>query len=463
MSGYKRATVTISEQEYRRLHQADMKRRFGEHGRPRAKNGGQEAELSSTLQQMAIRQRQLEDALGALNQDLPRIESETMQSILVQNAQWYERLAGVIEETNSSLDDSFAAISQHFSERMQEERQHYRRGLQSLSQQLDAYRHKEQAKEQLARQWLRRSVILSEFMQGQFDHERFQPGRLSRIHQRLDFAQENLAAGSPDASLQLSQQVFLELSELHFELEQCVLEWQAEYERAQNAMNELLAELQLNSQVTAFDLQGEALPGQVDLDYWTKGKYRQVLDRCQQFVTLLADEQQRLSTAELKRIYTDVLPVISGFFDSIVYEARLNALNSQLRLDIAERALEALEMHGFQLNDSGYNQKDMRASFTAHLENSDGSQVTIEVLPIDIKTQELANELVVITKHPYLKTEQEARMQWEELCRTFSQYNLQVSRPEIHPATPATTHNSAETLALSKPQRVQSEIPGDVR
>jgi hypothetical protein len=121
-------------------------------------------------------------------------------------------------------------------------------------------------------------------------------------------------------------------------------------------------------------------------------------------------------------------------FESIVYEARVNALNSQLRMNIAEQALQALEIHGFRLNDSGYANKDMRAQFMAVLENSDGSRVSIQVLPKDPSTQELTNELVVVTNHPYLKTEQEARLQWEELCRSLNQYNLDVSRPEVRAA-----------------------------
>jgi hypothetical protein len=81
----------------------------------------------------------------------------------------------------------------------------------------------------------------------------------------------------------------------------------------------------------------------------------------------------------------------------------------------------------------------MRAEFTANLENPDGSRVMIEVLPAEKTKQELTNELVVITNHPYLKTEQEARLQWQELCHSLNQYDLQVSRPEVRAPTPLTT------------------------
>src|SRR5215216_2399395 len=460
MSGYKRATVSISEQEYRRLHQADMKKRFGEHTKSRAKNQDQDAELINVLQQMESRQRQLEAALCDIHQDASHPDMEALQDILAQNALCYQRLAGAIDATRSSVNDSFVVISQQFAARMQEEREQYHLGLQDLAQRLDAYSYKEQAKEKLARQWLNRSLMLSEFIQDQFDHERFRPGKLSRLLERLNFAQGNLEAGAPDASLQTAQQVFLDLSELHFELEHCILEWQAEFERAQSTLSSLLHEIQLNSAVPAIDLQGETMPEQVDLDFWTNGKYRIAMNRCQQFLTVLAEQQ--LSADELKCIHTDVIPAITEYFDSVIYEARLNALNSQLRMNIAETALQALEIHGFQLNESGYTNQDMRSSFTLRLENADGSKVSIQVLPIDAKTQELANELLVKTEHPYLKTEQEARLQWDELCRTFRQYNLNVSQPEIQSTPSAALPKQVEDLPEPTRQRMQLKRQNDV-
>ena len=60
----------------------------------------------------------------------------------------------------------------------------------------------------------------------------------------------------------------------------------------------------------------------------------------------------------------------------------------------------------------------------------------IEVIPAEKTKEELTNEIVVTTHHPYLRTEHEARLQWQELCRSLGQYNLQVSRPEVRAAPP---------------------------
>ena len=62
--------------------------------------------------------------------------------------------------------------------------------------------------------------------------------------------------------------------------------------------------------------------------------------------------------------------------------------------------------------------------------------MTVQVIPTAEADQELANELVVITNHPHLKTEHEARLQWEELSRSLQQFELNVSRPEVRAAPP---------------------------
>jgi thioesterase domain-containing protein len=232
------------------------------------------------------------------------------------------------------------------------------------------------------------------------------------------------------------------------------VEWQTNYEKTHYTINQILTDLELNARLNALGLQGEELTDQVDLDYWTDGKYRHLLGVCRKVMTRFVQDQQHLSTEELTRMHTELFPVMRERFESIIYEARLNALNSQLRMNIAERALEALENHGFTLNEAGYINEDMRAPFMAHLDNSDGSRVTVQVLPTDQTTQELSNELVVVTNHPYLKTEHEARLQWEELCRTLHQYDLNVSRPEVRSAPPLTKPDPDQQALLTAPKSI---------
>jgi hypothetical protein len=125
-------------------------------------------------------------------------------------------------------------------------------------------------------------------------------------------------------------------------------------------------------------------------------------------------------------------------------------------MNIAEKALQALENHGFCLEHSGYSDEDMRSQFNAQLASPDGSEVTINVLPTERSSEELSNEIVVITTHPYLKTDHEARMQWDELSHTLSQYNLSVSRPEIN--SNSSSQQSEHTGRKTQVEQKYSEL-----
>lgn len=433
MSGYKHATVTISQDEYRRLHEAHMKKKFREYANIKAQNSEPAVDVRNMILQMENRQRQFEKALTSLDKNFNQIDEGIVQDILMQNALCYGSLAAALNESSSNAHESLVHLSERFGEEIQRERENFNENLHALVLQLDTESYKEYTKEETARQWLNRSELLADFIQEQFDHERFVPGRLSRILRSLSYAQSNLSEGFYESSLHASQQTYLELSDLHFELEQRVLQWQAEFERTYSSVREMVGELASNAKINALGLQGEELPDLVDLNFWTDGKYLQLMGHSQQLLDNLVQDQQSITEQDLTRIYSHIRPAIRESFESLIYEARIKALNSQLRMNIAERALQALENHGFALGNAGYNNGDMRAPFTAQLDSADGSQVVIQVLPTESTVRELSNELVVITNHPTLKTEHEARLQWDELSQALTQYNLNVSRPDVHP------------------------------
>jgi hypothetical protein len=227
-----------------------------------------------------------------------------------------------------------------------------------------------------------------------------------------------------------------------------LVEWQAEYERAYRAIRETIRRLELNATVNAFGLEGEQLPDELDVAYWTYGKYEQLLDNCRQMLQTLVQDQRHIPVEDLRRTHTHWLPMIMERFEAMIYEARLSALNSQLRMNIAERALQALESQGFSLGEAGYASADMRDAFLAHLDNPDGTQVTIQVLPPADARQELTNELIVITEQRELKSEQEVRLQWQELRRSLDQDDLRVSQADVRAAPPVEATGAGPRVPL---------------
>jgi hypothetical protein len=450
MSGHKHATVTISQEEYRRLHEADMKKRFKEFANLNAQNSSWEAENQNLLTQLEIREQQLEDALAYIGQNTNQMDEDLLQELLAQNAMCFEGLTAAIQESATNFNDSLAMMSEDYSRRLQFERERFHLNLQSVIEDQEASRNREYKKEEAAQLWINRCQVMADFLQSQYEHERFAPGRLSRILRSLNFSENNLIEGFSESSIQGSQQIYLELSDLHFELEQTMIQWQTKFDMTFSAINELIQQMEANAQVYALGLQGEELPIQVDLDYWTNGRFHQLLDHARQLISNLVQDQSCLTLDDIDQYFEQKFPVIREYFESIVYDARLNALNSQLRMNIAEKALQALEVHGFTLEEAGYSENDMRSQFNAILDSPDGSQVVIQVVPTERINEELSNELVVITTHPTLKTEHEARLRWEELNQALNQYNLRVSRPEVLPSPSPSLDHSGSTLSVEQ-------------
>lgn len=431
MSGYKHATVTISQEEYRRLYEADMTKRFKQFSRIKSQDASHNEVVLNLIDQLEERERQLQSALSTLGQNDTANDNHLLQELLNQNSLYYENMVANLRNTNFEFQDAMSSMTDDFARIMQVERESYNQSLQSLIYNQNINQNNEYLKAEAAQTWFNYCLTFVDFIQAQFDHERFTPGRLNRILRNLNIAENNLANDFCEACLQVSQQMYLELSDLNLELEELIFQWQALFEKTYASLNDIIFQMISNGKVKAVGLNGEELPDYVELDYWTNGRFLQLLDHSRQLLANMNQDQNILTSEDLDRIYYQILPVVRETFESLVYEARLNALNSQLRMNIAEKALQALENHGFCLDRSGYSDGDMRSQFNAHLACPDGSEVTINVMPTEKASQELSNELVVITKHPDLKTEHEARIQWEELSQTLAQYNLKVSRPEI--------------------------------
>ena len=432
MSGYKHATVTISHEEYRRLQETVVKKKFKEFAKLNTSDPNREQDLLKVIGQLEERERLLQNQLSSVEQPANEWDESALQAILDQNAACYSNLATSIKISNSSIQDDLIYMTEEFSRALDQQRESYYLNIQSIFRDQDEYHSRETAKNESAYVWFNRCLILADFIQHQFDHERFTPGKFNKILRNLNFAENNLTNGFSEASLQSSQQIYLDLSDLNFELEQQLIQWQTRFDRTYLAINEFVSQMEANDSVSAVGLKGEELPNQVDLNYWTNDKYDELLNHCRQLTIYLIQDQNILTIEDIDRIYLQIMPVIRESFESLIYDARLNALNSQLRMNIAEKSLNALENHGFLLDTAGYKDDDMRSEFNAHLECPDGSEVSIQVIPTEIPSSELSNDLVVITTHPYLKTEHEARLQWDELSHTLSQYNLKVSNPKIH-------------------------------
>ena len=267
MSGHKRATVTISEEEYRHLHGADIQRRF----RTKKRADRQESEqqlrvMNAAFDHMQDRQNYYETLVADLGDEILRLEEDTSRELLAYQTAINQEWSNQMDFISSENDAIFQSLTERFRNELQRERQNLYQSLNSLERQLQQWQTDARNKQSIARQWITWSMAISDFINNQFETERFAPGSLGRINRRLALAQANLDQGLPEASLHAAQQAFMELSDLRVELETLTIEWQNQFDLTYAAIKELYRTLLTNAQVPALDVAGNELPFPVELD-----------------------------------------------------------------------------------------------------------------------------------------------------------------------------------------------------
>jgi hypothetical protein len=437
MSGFKRATVTISQEEYRRLHEADIQKRFRKKKTADARQNDQQLQtMRAALDEMEERQRFYETLVTDLDDEIVRMEELTSRELIAYQETFTQELISQLEFASQESNAIFAGLAERFEAQLQRERNSFYQSLQHFDRQLERWSQDARHKHRLATQWVTQSAAIYDFIHSQFETERFAPGRMPAIHRKIALARANLDQGLPEASLQASQQAFMELSDLRVELETRTMEWQNQFQMTLAAAKELQRTILANAQVPALDALGNDLPIPIQLDYWSGGGYQILLRDAKQLHQNLREGQRSLSQEDLQRLWRQEIPSLWNRLESMIYEARLEAIQSQLRINIADLALQALETQGYTLQAAGFAEDDMRGSFEATLRNADQSCISIRILPK--QGQEMTSDLEVISGDSSMRTAGELFARFQAIRSSLGQKGLTIRQVQANGPAPQT-------------------------
>ncbi len=427
MSAHKRTTVTIDESEYRRLHEAEMKLRFMQADLPEVADHlarQAQASLASYYQDLHSRQSDLVASLEQMHAGFLSFEDETNTLLLDQQAE----LSQDVEEISACLSHQVSQAIDGMSARFQdhlESLRHEREGaLARLEQQLDLEVSNQGRKFDIAAEWLEAALIVKDFLERHYDHTGYAPGHLARYERRLHQARLNLENGLAEATLNLAQDVYMSLSELRLELEARQRQHTLLHQAACSLAHKLLARAARCRLVPAIDLHGEQLPFMVQVDFWVDGELQALIQQLEDHLADLEAHPDTLSIPDLRHLVQATLPGLEDQLDDLVYRARLNVINSQLRLNIADIVVTALHAQGYVLMDSSYEGDDMRASYYARVGNYAGAEILVQVNPVPGETGK--NELHLVTSDQGYRTAHEMRQHSLEIRRVLQSTGLQV-------------------------------------
>jgi len=428
MSGHKRATISIGNDVYSHLEEVQRAAASMSSSHSATVVIHHTDYIAPALDEVSYRQQALEDSLNRVHSHMAAVEQRAGQQILRSQQEFASRFTASTQvywqQAMEWLDDQSAHL-----ERVALETARNREQVLALEDRLlqeRANQRQVQADRQaMTVNWLNTAATLFDFICENYDVDRFSPGRINRLNTQLQQARQNFDAGMLEACLLGSQYAYNALSDLRITLERRT----AEYEMlihtmtdALTAMETMLAEVR---EVEAVDLNGEVLNTTIDVAYWSFGGYQTLLDRVSQIRTRFEDDRQQMKSEDMRQVLEHELPNIHQELERIINDARLAALNSQLRINIADLIVSALSTQGFDIEEGGYAGEDMRRDYSARLVSIDGSEVVVQVKPTP--GQDVENELHLISLDANQRSEHELRQRSVEIQKTLDQHGLNVS------------------------------------
>lgn len=447
MSGHKRTTVSISEEEYRRLHEAEMRIRFmqADHSDVVDRAGRQtNANLQVFFNDFEQRQANFVRELEAIDVDLAALEARTGNAMLAHQAAIQRHLSGLAGNLWEQTENAITEVEQHYQEHIQEVQQSNSDDLLRLSEELQETLAKQQEREQAADHWLEAAYSVSNFIHDQYDHENLCPGLLRGWERRLKHAQQNLQNGMPEAALALAQDTYCGLSDLRVTLEKLQTEYNTLLQAVQEYLFRLEHQAHASYQVPALDMLGNTLPYQIEVDFWSGGDLLHLTQMIESYRAEIAQGESRPTTRVLEQMLNEQLPELKQRLEEVVFQARLSVLSSQLRLNIADRVLSALGSQGYFLDGAFYEGDDSRETYAARLFSVDGGEILVRVDPIP--EQAPKNELHLIAQDRQEKTLHEMRQRALEVQRALRQTGLQVGRMMQAPDLPMRSQSQQPSL-----------------
>jgi hypothetical protein len=428
MSGHKKATISIREDEYRRLHEAEMKLRF----MPRVEQDTsfRDDQLLAAIQdqvhQFQLRQDEFYQLLAAYDRNSAIINGNTAEAINAYQIRFSEEISNAVGNLANKTEILLAVQAANYEKLLANERQQRLNEIQAIQYSVSAIETALDRKVNTAAAWIDRADELMLFIIDHYDHDLFAPGEVEQCERSLLQARMNISEGMPEAALVLSQQVFYEFCDLRVELERKLSEWNTLYQTVWEGVAQLIDAFNQFRTCSAHDLDGNELPFNIDVDFWSSGAFKQA--ESQVYAILQRIDEPGITANDLRDVLHNELPHTKQRLEAAIFDARLAVLNSQLRINIADLVIHALQTQGYHLQQAEYTRDDQRMAYSAKVQNYEGNEIVIQVYPSDRTGK---NELHLVSLDRAQRTEHELRQRSIEVTRSLSQHGLVVDQLQV--------------------------------
>lgn len=434
---YSRAIKGLSA-DIREVEQG-MAERLGQHIRKTRQ------EIKETNANLERQRRELRQELQDAAKRLEDADRETEERLKKEIRETEAKLQKMNEKTRQEMKQQ----EQRLNHAISNERDEREKGLKAANERIDAIHQDRDRITGIARDRLKDAQILHDFIAANYQHEHFTPNQLNQLASAINLAQGSLNQGASEAALAESNNAYQNLSNLRLELEQLDQEWRTLQAQAFGTASRLLSEAQANRKLADVEATGEI----VEVNYWTGGKLTCLEEDIIAALNDAENKNKPLSIADMHKMVEITLPEMDHRISDIVAEAQLAVISSQLRTNIADKAMSALETQGFEVIENGgvYEGEDMRGAFVAKAVNKAGSEVVISVIPEGDK-----NRMTIDSFEPSAIAPGVLLRRSQEMAQAMRNQGLDVTNPATASENPSETNRNLETVRKRKTIKSQS-------
>jgi hypothetical protein len=442
MSGHKHATVRAKAGNLRELSQAERSQRFVksklEKVTRRLEKQAQ-LEREQTLQHLQAANQELVENLSFFDEEIGLFESQVGEALVEQQQYFSEALQQVTGELNEEHDQNLAIIQENYELALEEMESRFQETYKPVTDVLRGMMDTQADQMAYYERWSATVQAMVESLLRQPEMDRIYPDLQASYQESVALAEQNVQAGMIETAVGELQRTYHELSLRLTRYRSFAGQYDELRRTAKLKLAKLEQEILHNQQVPGMDLEGRVLPYTIEVNTWVGGDFARLFQEVQRGLQQIEAPVSQGQMNRLREMITQRIPAWQAQAGELVYQARMAVINSQLRVNIASLAMKALKTQGYQIEQAGYEEEDMRGMYRVQMVDIEGSRIVIKVEP---KAGAVADtELHVYANDQAKRTPHEMRQRAREIERSLSGAGLMVG--ELTQEEPRTQHRRA--------------------
>lgn len=429
MSGHKRTTVTISQEEYRKLYEAEMLLKgldLQSSGKSERPSVEAITFLNTQMDYSIQRQEQFLRLGEALRNEVSSLENSTAENIRDLEYQLLQEIQQNNEnvfETIGKFEEDLKRLENHFVKANEDTL----KILWQFQHQSNEFLYREEEKGEYVRGWLDDCIQVFNFILENYPESVPYIENLQNVQTQLDFAIQNFHLGFFDSALNLSQTIFFNLSSLRLKLENEGVEKRRILAEIIDELSKLQNNLRRNRKIKPVDLQGNLIDSYISVDEWSGNTLSQLESYVSQLIQEFNEYGIQQSLEILRDFKENQLQSLKNQLIEVIHQARLNALNAHLNYLIAHDVLLALVEQGYKPIEGEYESEEIKDTYIAKAVDPLGNLVEIQVQTAS--PEKIEHDLHIISTHKQNHSLHELRQRAKEIQKSLNKIGWVVQDP----------------------------------